>query len=197
MITTHAGKRPTIDASAYVAPDATVCGDVVIGPGVRVMSGARLVAASRLEIGAETIVMENAVVRATARHACAIGANSLIGPTAHVAGATLAGENFVATGAAVFHGAIIGRGAEIRINAVVHIRTRLEAGATVPIGWIAVGDPAQILPPYRHDEIWALQGPLDFPGWVYGVDRTRPDAMIEITRGLSAALAAHADDGAL
>jgi len=33
------------------------------------------------------------------------------------------------------------------LHATVHLRTRLEPGATVPIGWVAVGDPASILPP--------------------------------------------------
>jgi len=42
------------------------------------------------------------------------------------------------------------RYAEVRINAIVHIRTVLPENAVVPLGWIAVGDPAQILPPdYR------------------------------------------------
>jgi hypothetical protein len=34
----------------------------------------------------------------------------------------------------------------------------------VPIGWIAVGTPAHILPAERHDEIWAIQRDLDFGG---------------------------------
>jgi hypothetical protein len=41
--------------------------------------------------------------------------------------------------------------------------------STVPIGWIAVGD--QMLPPDRHDDIWAIQRELDFPGTVYGIPR--------------------------
>ena len=47
----------------------------------------------------------------------------------------------------------------------------LAAGTVVPIGWVAVGDPAQVLPPARHDDIWAVQEGLDFPGTVYGVGR--------------------------
>jgi hypothetical protein len=76
----------------------------------------------------------------------------------------------------------------------VHLRTRLEPGATVPIGWVAVGDPARILPADRHDEIWAVQAPLDFPNWVYGLDRDTPDLMVQVTRRLSGLLGAHADD---
>ena len=37
MLIEYAGKRPTIDPTAWVAPDATVCGDVTIGPGVRIL----------------------------------------------------------------------------------------------------------------------------------------------------------------
>lgn len=57
------------------------------------------------------------------------------------------------------------------MNGIVHLRTRLPPDAMVPLGWIAVGDPAQILPPDKHEEIWAIQKPLDFPGFVFGVER--------------------------
>lgn len=196
MLFAHGGKRPKVDPSAWVAPDATLCGDVEIGPGSRILHGARLIGESggAIRIGRDCIVMENAVIRATARHGCTIGDNCLIGPNAHVAGATVEDQVFIATGAAVFHGAHLGRGAEVRIHAVVQIRTRLEPGATVPIGWVAVGDPARILPPDKHDEIWAVQAPLDFPQWVYGFDRATPELMVEITRRLSRELGGHADD---
>jgi len=49
--------------------------------------------------------------------------------------------------------------------------------STVPIGWIALGDPSQILSPDRHDKIWAVQKSLNFPEWVYGFAReTASDA---------------------
>jgi carbonic anhydrase/acetyltransferase-like protein (isoleucine patch superfamily) len=196
MIVAHAGKAPRIDESAWVAPDATICGDVEIAAGARVMHGARIVgeAGGRIRIGRNTIVMENAVVRAGPRHPCSIGDHCLIGPNAHVVGATIEEQCFVATGAAIFHGAQLGKGSEVRINGVVHLKTRLEPGSSVPIGWVAVGDPARILSPDRHDEIWEIQKPLNFPLSVYGLDRTTPDLMIEVTKRLSAALGAHRDD---
>ena len=155
MLIEHAGKRPTIDPTAWVAPDATVCGDVTIGPGVRILHGARVVgeAGGAIRIGRDAIIMENAVIRASSKHPYTIGDHCLIGPNAHVTGATLEDEVFVATGAAIFHGAALGRGSEVRVHATVHLRTRLAPGATVPIGWVAVGDPARILttrPARRH-----------------------------------------------
>lgn len=196
MLIEHACKHPEIDPSAWIAPDATICGDVAVGPGARVLHGARIVgeAGGRIAIGRDVIIMENAVIRAGPRHPCTIGDHCLIGPNAHVTGAVIEDEVFVATGAAVFHGAVLGHGSEIRINATVHLRTRLDPGSTVPIGWVAVGEPALILPPDRHDEIWAAQRPLDFPGWVYGLDRATPNLMRQVTGRLSAALGAHARD---
>jgi len=60
----------------------------------------------------------------------------------------------------------------------VHLRTVLPEGATVPLAWVAVGDPATILPPDRHEEIWAIQKGLDFPKYVFGVDRPPPGESI-------------------
>jgi hypothetical protein len=37
-----------------------------------------------------------------------------------------------------------------------------------------VGTPARILPPHQHDDIWAVQQPLDFPKYVFGLDRPAP-----------------------
>jgi carbonic anhydrase/acetyltransferase-like protein (isoleucine patch superfamily) len=196
MILTHAGQHPQIDPTAWIAPDATVCGDVTIGPGTRVMHGARIIGESggTIRVGRSCIVRENAVIRADARHDCTIGDYCLIGPQAHVAGAVLEDQVFVATGAAILHGAHLARNAEVRVHATVHLRTSLPPGAIVPIGWIAVGDPPRILSPERHDEIWAVQAPLNFPKTVYGFDRDTPDLMAHMTRRLSGELEAHRSD---
>jgi gamma-carbonic anhydrase len=71
---------------------------------------------------------------------------------------------FLATGAALFPGCVAGTGGEVRIHGVVQVNTVLPPGATVPIGWVTVGDPAEIYPPAQHEHIWAIQESLDFPG---------------------------------
>jgi hypothetical protein len=63
----------------------------------------------------------------------------------------------------------------------------------VTIGWVAVGDPAQMLPPKQYEKIAELQQPLNFPLTVYGFDRSEAD-MKKITRRLSEKLGTHADD---
>src|SRR6266699_5304392 len=125
-----------------------------------------------VEIGANCIIMENAVIRGTPAFPTRLGNFVLVGPRTYLTGCDVEESVFLATGATVFNGAHIGARAEVRINGVVHIKTTLPPGATVPIGWVAVGDPAEILPPGRHEQIWAIQESLDFPGTVYGVARS-------------------------
>ena len=68
MLVKHAGAEPQVDPTAYVAPNAVVCGNVTIGPGCRIMYGAQVIAESgSTTIGRECIVMENAVLRSSAR----------------------------------------------------------------------------------------------------------------------------------
>src|SRR5690606_34056754 len=113
---------------------------------------------------------------------------------ASVSGAVIGDEVFLATGTRVFNGAKIGDRVEVRINAVVHLRTTLPEDTVVPIGWVAVGDPLLLLPPDKHEEIWAAQREVDFPGYVFGVDRDTPDVMVQLTERYGRSLARHADD---
>ena len=197
MLLEHRGKAPCIHESVYVAPTATICGDVVIGENSRVLFGAVVVAeGGSVEIGANCIVMENAVIRGTRPHPTRIGDHVLVGPRAYLTGCTVEDNVFLATGATVFNGAHLGTRAEVRINGVVHLKTRLPPDALVPIGWVAVGDPAQILPPGAHDEIWAIQEPLNFPRTVFGLERPAAGETImpDMTRRYARALGAHRED---
>lgn len=189
----HRGRAPRIHPAATIAPGAIVSGDVVVEAGARIMHGAVLTGEDgEVRIGPESVVLEHAVVRGRAGHPAVIGSHVMIGPHAHVNGATVGDRAFIATGASLFPGASIGEGAEVRINGVVQVNTTLEPGDVVPIGWVAVGTPAQLFSPDRHEEIWAVQQALDFPGTVYGVDRSA--GMAEIMRRQSAFYAAHDDD---
>ncbi len=197
MLLEHRAKRPHVHESAYVAPNAVISGDVTIGEGSRVLFGAVLSAeGGPVAIGAHCIVMENAVIRGTKRHPVRLGDHVLVGPRAYLSGCTIEDCAFLATGSSVFNGARVGARAEVRINATVHLKTVLAEDSVVPIGWVAVGDPAEILPPGRHEEIWAIQEPLDFPREVFGLERPAPGQTImpELTRRYARALARHLSD---
>jgi carbonic anhydrase/acetyltransferase-like protein (isoleucine patch superfamily) len=197
MLIEHEGCSPTVHPTAYVAPTATLSGDVRVGPGCRVLFGAVLTAeGGPVELGEGTIVMENAVLRGTRRDPLTLGRQVLVGPTSYLTGCQVEDEVFLATGSRVFNGARIGARSEVRINGLVHLRTVLPADSMVPIGWVAVGDPLRILPPGDHEEIWAAQQELDFPGYVFGLDRPADgeSLMPGISERFGRALGRHHDD---
>ena len=172
MLVQHRGNVAVVDPSAYVATTAVLCGDVRVGPRARVLFGAVLSAEDgRVEVGARGMIMENALVRGRAAHPARLGDDVLVGPHAHLNGTVVGDGCFLATGSSLFPGSRLGREVEVRINGVVHVNTALDDGALVPIGWVAVGDPAQVLAPSDHEEIWKVQAGLDFPQTVYGISR--------------------------
>jgi carbonic anhydrase/acetyltransferase-like protein (isoleucine patch superfamily) len=193
----HLGRAPTVDETAYLAPTAVLCGDVRVGPGCAIGFGAVLAAEDgTIELGPDCVVMENAVIKASRRAPVRIGSHVLVGPRAYLSGCTVEDSVFIATGSTVFNHAVLGTRSEVRVNGVVHIRTRVPADATVPIGWVAVGDPAEIRPPHEHDRIWAVQRELHFPRVVFGLDRAPEGQTImpELTRRYAAFLRRHRDD---
>jgi carbonic anhydrase/acetyltransferase-like protein (isoleucine patch superfamily) len=197
MLFEHNGAAPKVDPSARIAPTAVLCGDVTVGANTSIGFGAVLTAESGpIAIGAHCVIMDTAVIRGVKRHPVRLGDNVLVGPRAYLTGCAIGDNVFLATGATVFNGARIGARAEVRVNGIVHLRTVLPADAVVPLGWIAVGDPARILPPERHDEIWAVQAPLNFPKYVFGIDRPPPGGTImpEVMPRYAAALQRHKDD---
>ena len=171
MRTEHLGQRPSIDPAAVVAPTAVISGDVHIGAGTVVLPGAVITSeGAPVRVGRDCIVMEHAVLRGAGRYPCLLGDHVLIGPHAHVAGATIHGRAFIATGAAIFNGAVIEEGVVVAINGVVHVGTRCPAGTGVPIGHIALGDPATIYPPGDAPAVHAQLRALGFTKAVFGFD---------------------------
>jgi carbonic anhydrase/acetyltransferase-like protein (isoleucine patch superfamily) len=196
----HDGQAPKIDPTCRIAPNATICGEVTIGPYTSVGFGAVLTAESgAIAVGANCVIMDTAVIRGVRRNPVTLGDNVLVGPRAYLTGCMVADNAFIATGAAVFNGARIGERAEVRVNGIVHLRTVLPADSVVPLSWIAIGDPVQILPPGRHEEIWAIQEALDFPGYVFGVSRPGPGKtfMPDVMPRYAQALLRHKNDETL
>ncbi len=193
MLIEHRSHRPVVHPSAYVAPSAVLCGAVTVGEGARVLHGAVLTAEDgEVRIGANVVVMEHAVLRGRDGHPTVVGDSVLIGPHAHINGATIEDEVFLATGVSVFPGAVAGARSELRINSVLHANSALPPDAVLPIGWIAAGTPAQLFSPDRHEELQPVQMDLDFPQTTYGVPRGTP--MPTIMSRQSAYYGAHLTD---
>lgn len=201
MLIDHQGRRPAVSPTAHVARQALVSGDVRIRAGAVVLPGAIITAdGGPVEIGENSVVMEQALVRGVRQHATSIGAHVLVGPFASIVGARLDDEVFVATGAAVFNGARLRRAASVAVHGVVHIGADLPPKTRVPIGWIAVGAPAQLHPP---TDVEGVRAALDSSGGflptVFASDpeADRGTAMRDALSRYSRALGRHAGDWAV
>src|SRR5438270_13667333 len=94
MIVSSGAKKPAIHGTAYVAPSATLSGDVTVEEGCAILFGAVVSAeGAPVVIGANSVVMENAIVKSSGGNVtqfpCAIGESCIIGPGAYVVGATI------------------------------------------------------------------------------------------------------------
>jgi carbonic anhydrase/acetyltransferase-like protein (isoleucine patch superfamily) len=202
MLIKHRGAAPSIDASAFVAPTATLVGDVRVGPRARIMYGAVLDAeGSRISIGEACIVAENAVLRATAvgdaERPVALDDHVFVGPHATLLGCTLERCVYIGTGATVLHGATVGAGAVVAVGALVHARTEVPSQFFVAPQTLAIGAPVRVLSPDQTDEVSAAIRNANFAGAAFGVEADWDDriARYERTAEVRAAeFAAHRDD---
>lgn len=158
MILSSGTKKPKIHSSAYVAPSATISGEVTIGAGCAVLHGAVVTAeGAPVTIGSDTVVMENAVVKASGGSATqfpvAIGSSCIIGPGAYVVGATIGNGCFIASGSRVFNGAVMADGSGVALGGIVHVNAQLPKNASVPMQHIAYGSPAKIVGPEKAAEV--------------------------------------------
>jgi carbonic anhydrase/acetyltransferase-like protein (isoleucine patch superfamily) len=136
------GRRPTIADDAFVAPTATIIGDVTIEAGASVWYGAVL----RGDCG-PIIVRERANIQDGAVVHCPPGVTTEIGPGVTVAhqcvvhGAVLEEECLVGNAAIVLDGARIGARSMVAAHALV------TPGAQIPSGVLALGAPARVKGP--------------------------------------------------
>jgi carbonic anhydrase/acetyltransferase-like protein (isoleucine patch superfamily) len=198
----HLGRRPQVDPSAWVAPNAVLSGPVLIGPNVRVLYGAVLTAESgaELAVGADCVIMEQAVLRAAGRFPLRLGDHVLVGPHAYLSGCRVGAHSFIATGAMVFNGAEVGQDCVIALGGKVHIDTELAPSTWVPIGHIAFGRPGRVYPPEQAPAVHEALNRLSFPRYVFGVEtegKIRAEVMAEITEKYTRVLGAHRHDRVL
>jgi gamma-carbonic anhydrase len=124
-----------------------------------------------VEVGANCVIMEHAVLRGTLRHPLTIGDHVLARPRSYVTGCTVGDEAFIATGAMVFNGAQMGRASSVVLGGAIHIGCVVPPQTRIPIGWVAAGDAARLYPPGEADSIRAgLEAAGGFLPFVFGTD---------------------------
>jgi len=133
------GKRPTVAEDAFVAPNATLVGDVTIEAGASIWFGAVL----RGDFGPILVrrganVQDNVVVHVDADHPSTVGEAATIGHGAVLEACTIERGAVVGMNAVVMNGAVVGEEAMVAAGAVV------PEGMQVPPRHLAAGVPAVV-----------------------------------------------------
>lgn len=199
----HRGQEPQVHPTAYVAPTATLVGDVRVGPRARVMYGAVLDSeGSRIEVGEAAVICENAVLRASAvasDQPVLVHDHVFVGPHATLLGCEVDRCAYVATAATVLQGARLGAGAVVAVGALVHARAVVPDEFFVPPHTVALDAPLRLLAP-GDPELAEAIGRVGFAKAAFGVDAEWTDRISRYERIAEVRVAefgTHADDEVL
>ncbi len=132
-------RRQQVHPTAWIAPGATVIGDVTIGEDSSVWFGAVIRGDSELiRIGCRTNVQDGCILHADPGFPCLLGDGVTLGHGAIVHGAQVADNVMIGMRAVVMNGATIGANSIVGVGAVV------TEGMQVPAGSLVLGLPARI-----------------------------------------------------
>lgn len=134
--------RPTVDATAFIAPGAVVLGDVTLGPKSSVWYQAVLRGdMAPIVIGEATNLQDGTVVHVDEGKPALIGARVGVGHRAILHGCVVEDECLIGMGSILLNDVRVGTGSVVAAGAVVR------EGMVIPPGSLVVGVPARVV---RH-----------------------------------------------
>lgn len=136
------GQSPSLpdDDSAWVAPNASVIGNAILGRGVSIWFGAVVRGDNEpINIGDGTNVQDGAVLHSDPGFPLTIGPGCTVGHRSILHGCTIGEGSLVGMGAMILNGATIGKGCLVGAGAMV------TEGKSFPDGSLIVGAPAKAI----------------------------------------------------
>jgi carbonic anhydrase/acetyltransferase-like protein (isoleucine patch superfamily) len=133
------GKSPSVAPDAFIAPTATLIGDVTIEAGASVWYGVVIRADySPVIVRRRANVQDNSLLHAPPDTPTEIGPGATVAHLCCVHGATIGEEALIANGTTVLDGAKVGA------RSLVAAHSLVAAGADIPPGVLAAGSPAVV-----------------------------------------------------
>jgi carbonic anhydrase/acetyltransferase-like protein (isoleucine patch superfamily) len=147
LIVPFGESTPSIDPTAWVAPNATLVGAVTLGARASVFYGAVLRGdTDAISIGEGSNVQDNVTMHTDSGLVLSVGSGVSVGHGAVLHGCTVENDCLIGMGATVLNRAVIGAGSLVAAGAVV-----LE-NAVVPPGSLVAGVPARVVRTLTDDE---------------------------------------------
>jgi carbonic anhydrase/acetyltransferase-like protein (isoleucine patch superfamily) len=137
LIRDFGGKSPRIPSSVFVAPSATLIGEIILDEDASIWFGAVLRAESgAIRIGRNSNVQDNCIVHTDQGFPVSIGEGISVGHGAVIHGATIGSNCLVGMRSTLLNGSSIGK------NSLVAAGSLVTQGTTMPPGMLIVGSPA-------------------------------------------------------
>lgn len=153
LILAFDGHEPQIDPDAWVAPNASVIGQVRIAADANVWFGAVMRGdIAEIVLGERSNLQDNAVIHTESGNPTIIGADVSIGHGAIVHGCVVEDGCLIGMNATVLNGAVIGANSLVAAGALV-----LE-GTVIPPRSLVAGVPAKVRRELSDDEVAGLLG---------------------------------------
>ncbi|XP_047959000.1 gamma carbonic anhydrase 1, mitochondrial-like [Salvia hispanica] len=147
-------KAPSVAKNAFVAPNASLTGEVYVGPSSSIWYGCVVRGdVNSVSIGAGTNIQDNSLIHVAKSNIAGkvlpinIGDNVTVGHSAVLHSCTVEDEAFIGMGATLLDGVVVEKHSMVAAGALVRQNTR------IPSGEIWGGNPAKFLRNLTDDEI--------------------------------------------
>lgn len=151
-LTRHLAKKPDTARAAFVAPNATVLGHVILGAKSSVWYGCVLRGdINSIEIGEGTNIQDLTMVHLADDYGVKIGRYCTIGHSAIIHACEIGDECLVGMGATILDGAMIGDHCIVGANSLITQRF------VAPPGSMILGAPAKVVRPLTEPELLGLR----------------------------------------
>lgn len=145
----YGDKTPQVGDGTFVAENAVLVGDVIIGARSSIWFGAVLRGdVFHIRVGDETSIQDNAVIHVThGRHATVVGNRVTVGHLVNLHGCTIRDRCIIGMGSIVLDAAEVGE------RSIIGAGSLVTAGARIPPGTLALGSPARPKRDLTADEL--------------------------------------------
>ncbi|MGO1199289.1 MAG: gamma carbonic anhydrase family protein [Brachybacterium sp.] len=146
------GARPQVPETAWVAPNATLVGQVTLSESSSVFYSSVLRGdMDSITIGPGSNIQDGCVVHTDTGFPAVVGAGVSVGHRAVLHGCTVEDDSLIGMGAVVLNGAVVGAGSLVAAGAVV------TEGMQIPPGSLVAGVPAKVRKELDEDGLEALR----------------------------------------
>jgi carbonic anhydrase/acetyltransferase-like protein (isoleucine patch superfamily) len=147
-----ANRKPTLGRDAWVAPNATIIGDVQLGDNASIWWNAVLRGDNdTIRIGANSNIQDGSVLHADEGVPLTVGANVTVGHMVMLHGCTVGDESLIGIKSVILNKAVIGRHCIIGANSLI------PEGKVIPDRSLVMGSPGKVVRQLSDEEVALLR----------------------------------------